>query len=88
MTNDEAFARLRGRGVSSEGALRVLNYAYQAQYVGGWDKLMVTDQTYPMNGGSEGAKGHAMDIFRDAGIDPMTISFPEKISGKAPFGVN
>ena len=57
--------------------MRILNYAFQAQYVGSWKVLFVNDDINDV-GGSEGIKTRAMEIFRDAGIDPMAVSFPGK----------
>lgn len=88
MTNDEAYDKLLARGVSGSGALWVLTYAYRAQLVGGWNKLVVSSGGDAFTGGSEGAKYRAMQIFKDAGIDPMAISFPERLIGTPPFGRN
>ncbi|MGI4790361.1 MAG: hypothetical protein ACRYFS_16100 [Janthinobacterium lividum] len=88
MTNDEAYAKLINRKCSSLGAVRALNYAYQAQFVGSWRALIVSDRFAFGFGGSEAAKELTMDMFRDAGIDPMTITFPEPLEGPSPFSTN
>ena len=88
MTNNEAYKQLISRICSHEGALRALTYAYQAQYVGNWRTLIVTDRFAVGFGGSEAAKELTMDLFRDAGIDPMEITFPEPLAGQSPFSTN
>jgi len=88
MTNDEAYTKLINRKCSHEGALRALTYAYQAQYVGSWRALVVNDAFAFGFGGSEAAKELTMDLFRDAGIDPMVVTFPEPLAGQSPFSTN
>ena len=88
MTNEEAYQRLRTHGTSPEGACLVLTYAYWAQLSGGWAKLFIPGTSQPYEGGSEGEKGRAMDILREAGIDPMAVSFPDQLSGSPSFGTN
>ena len=87
VTNEEAYKRLTGRGCSERRAVRLLNYAYQAQLVGSWRTLFVNDDLNDI-GGSEGIKYRAMEVFRDAGVDPMAVTFPERITGRPPFGTN
>lgn len=88
MTNNEAYNKLVGRRCSHQGALHALIYAYQAQHIGSWRALIVTDSFAFQFGGSEAAKELIMAIFRDANIDPMTIVFPEPLSGQSPFSNN
>lgn len=88
MTNDQAYAKLIERKCTREGALRLLIYAYQAQYIGSWKAMVVNDSQSLTFGGSEAAKEMAMDVFRDAGIDPMAVSFPERVVGKSPYSRN
>lgn len=88
MTNDEAYTKLIERKCTRNGALRLLAYAYQAQYVGSWKALVVNDAQSLTYGGSEAAKDMAMDVFRDAGIDPMTVTFPKQVEVKSPHSRN
>lgn len=83
MTNEVAYRRLLERRCSQEGAIRLLTYAYHAQIVGGWQRLFINSPQ-----GSEGIKYLAMEVFRDADIDPMAITFPQRLTGKPPFGAN
>jgi len=83
MTNDEAYTKLISRKCSREGAFRALTYAYQAQVVCSWRALIISDGFAFGFGGSEAAKELTMNLFRDAGIDPMAITFPKPAGGVA-----
>jgi len=77
MTDDEAYTKLISRRCSREGALRALTYAYQAQHAGSWRALIVNDGFAFGFGGSEAAKELTSALLRDAGIDPMAVTFAE-----------
>ena len=88
MTGDEAYAKLISRRCSHEGALRALTYAFNAQRAGSWRALVVRDRFASDFGGSEAAKELTLALLKDAGIDPMTVTFAEALTGQSPFSTN
>ena len=87
MTNGEAYNSRLAHGCSERRAIQLLTYAYQAQVVGGWRALFVNDDLNDI-GGSEGIKHRAMEVFREAGVDPMTVTFPERVTSRPPSSTN
>lgn len=88
MTDDEAYMKLINRRCSRKGALRTLTYAFQAQQASSWRALVVNDGFASGFGGSEAAKELTLALLKDAGIDPMAVTFAEALTGQSPFSTN